>query len=200
MSRILIICANYAPDFHFGGVVRCVVDLAEALVEQGHFVSVFTVRQVGEGIPESVKIYQRNINGVEVNYFCSPFAFDLPARLRSHVNSQSWTFAYIPVAWQVIGILSAKILSGKKIPYIFSPHGSLSRKLFKAHHLHKLLFWYLGLKYVVSAARTVVINSQYERDTLIKIASDRVRHLHVIPNIVNQHLPPLSPYQARYHY
>ena len=184
MAKILIVSANYAPDFHFGGVVRCVVDIAEALVFSGHSVSVITLSQDKEKFAPNSDCFQRAINGVNVIYLKGAKPISLRCALKKYISEHNWTFAYLPVAWQLIGIMASVILKKNRIPYLFSPHGSLSKKLFKPYQIHKTFFWYFALRNVVAGADSIIVNSAYERQTLIGKALRKSKKLHIIPNLV----------------
>ncbi|MEP6794892.1 MAG: glycosyltransferase, partial [Saprospiraceae bacterium] len=67
--KILFIIPSYKPAYIYGGPIRSVSTLCEALAEAGHQVNVFTTTANGKTELDVIPGNEYNVEGVHVTYF-----------------------------------------------------------------------------------------------------------------------------------
>jgi glycosyltransferase involved in cell wall biosynthesis len=127
---ILFVTPSYKPAYCYGGPTISVSQLAEALVENGHKVTVYTTTANGEKELDVETGKQVSLNGVSVYYFKritgdhTHISFALWRRLTKNagffdiIHLQSW--------WSLLILGSAIICVLKRKKYVVSPRGMLS--------------------------------------------------------------------------
>lgn len=147
--KILFITPSYKPAYVYGGPTVSVSELAEALVQAGASVTVYTTTANGKVELDVPTTRPVDCNGVTVYYFkrltgdhthVSPALWRrLFATVRHYdvVHIQSW--------WSVLVIGAAAICRFKGRRFVLSPRGMLSRYTFDTlhtrpkHWLHKIV-------------------------------------------------------------
>ncbi|TVL98273.1 MAG: hypothetical protein CV087_21580 [Candidatus Brocadia sp. WS118] len=113
------------------GVDKAAYYLSKAQAEKGHTVYLFSLTYKSL-IP---------IPGVNVQNFKSPkFPFRLPSRLFEEISKVSPDLVHLHSVFIPQNIIVSRWLISRKIPYIITPHGGLTRSALKKSRFVKLLF------------------------------------------------------------
>ncbi|MEP6645554.1 MAG: glycosyltransferase [Saprospiraceae bacterium] len=147
--NILFIIPSYKPAYVYGGPIRSVSALCEALVEVGHNVNVFTTTANGETELDVIPGNEYNIDGVNVTYFKRQTKdhSNLSAGLFQKVlgNCQRFDIIHIQSWWNFVAVFSVIACKLKSVQPLISPRGSLIpytfgyRNVFLKKWLHKLI-------------------------------------------------------------
>jgi glycosyltransferase involved in cell wall biosynthesis len=144
--KILHYTPAYAPAWQFGGPPRSVAAICEGIARLGHDVTVFTTNA---GLsPESGigggTVHRRN--GVTVHYHPvvkSHYGIRSPA-LESAVGRAVAQFDLLHVTgvWQPTSVAACRAAEQRRVPYIVSPRGALSRYSFGQKAWKKWPYWF----------------------------------------------------------
>lgn len=168
--RILSVVSLVSPDGAYGGPLRVAANQAQALIEQGHQVTIAAGVRGYESIPDIIqgvpaKLFQARsvIPGTGFAGLASP-------GLQSWVKKAARTFdvAHIHLARDLVTLPAAKALLRADVPVFAQPHGMIdpsSNPL--AIPLDALL-----TRPVLQAARAVFYLTKMERDGLRQVAGD----------------------------
>ena len=185
--KILIVIPSYKPAYVYGGPIYSVSRLAEALVQRGNEVTVYTTNANGSDELDIKTDFPFDIEGVTVYYFkrwsrghsnFSPkLLFQLFRNLKTFdvIHIQSW--------WNLVTVPAALICSiGGKTPMI-SPRGTLTvyTLTHKGHFLKSIFHKWIGttlLKKSVLFFST--LREWKEASKLIEISK-----YYVIPNLLD---------------
>ncbi|HMP95192.1 MAG TPA: glycosyltransferase, partial [Phnomibacter sp.] len=191
--RILHISPYYLPDEVFGGPVFSVSSLCEAMVAQGHEVTVFTVGY----LPQRQYPFEEIINGVRVVYHqgnagkpCQ-VSLQLWQALKQQVTQYQLVHAH--TWWNILIFRAIQIIKRKGVPMVLSPRGMLGDYSF-AHNKTRLKHWFQQ-----SAGRrllegiTLHGTSMAEAAEIHRRSGTPLQHIEVVPNLLGRQL------QGRYH-
>lgn len=128
--KILTIIPSYKPAYIYGGPVRSVAALCEALATKGHEMSVLTTNANGKtDLPVTVG-EATNIDGVQVTYFkrlTRDHANFSPSLLRAFWKQcTAFDVVHIHSWWNLVTIPVMMMCRLKKITPILSPRGSVT--------------------------------------------------------------------------
>ncbi len=144
--KILITIASLSPKH--GGPSKAAMEMAEALVERGHEVDIFTTDQDGPrhrlDVPTDRPVIR---NGVAIHYFraqvlglwpCVSYGFwrAVKERVGSYdiVDSHS--------LWLFVGLVTGHYCRKYSVPYLIRPCGAMDPYIFRRHRWRKgLLEW-----------------------------------------------------------
>ncbi|MEP7324065.1 MAG: glycosyltransferase [Saprospiraceae bacterium] len=137
--KILFIVPSYKPAYIYGGPIRSVAALCEALIIAGHEVSVFTTTANGKVELEVIPGKEYNVEGVKVIYFKRQTTdhTNVSVGLLRKVWSQCKEFDIIHIQswWNFATIFSAIVCRIKSLIPIISPRGSLIPYTFGYRHV-----------------------------------------------------------------
>jgi glycosyltransferase involved in cell wall biosynthesis len=144
--KILHYIPTYAPAWQWGGPVRSVSDLCEALVVQGHDVTVFTTNAgLNKGdVPENGAEVVRN--GVKVHYFpqIPGMGIKSPALEEAvTIRISEFDLLHVTAIWQRTGPAACRAARQAGVPYVISPRGALGPYSWQRGRLKKLLYYWL---------------------------------------------------------
>lgn len=128
--KILHITYAYEPAWHLGGVVRAVSQLCRGLAHLGHRVSVYTT---DGGLDRRMKVSTQQpmeLGGVKVHYFKTEYSLKYgyapTMREACRINLKNFDIIHLASPWTYPGIAAGGEARRQGIPYVMSPHGSLS--------------------------------------------------------------------------
>jgi glycosyltransferase involved in cell wall biosynthesis len=128
--KILHVTLAYEPAWHLGGVVRAVSQLCRGLARLGHQVTVYTTNS-GLDHRMEVSIQQPvELAGVKVHYFNTKHSLKYgyaPSLAKAcRANLKEFDIIHLASPWSYPGIAAGRAARRQGVPYIMSPHGSLS--------------------------------------------------------------------------
>lgn len=157
--KILFVVPSYKPAFIYGGTIVAIARLAEILVLQGHEVTVYTTTANGKeelDVPVGKPVL---VDGVIVYYFSritkdhTHLSFQLYKKL--YQTAKDFDAVHIHSWWNLLVVGAAAICAVKKVDYIISPHGMLSKYIqetnnsFQKRLLHTVIGrWTLAKSYL----------------------------------------------------
>ena len=133
--RILHVIPSYIPAYRYGGPVKAVHELAQALTRCGVDVSVFTTNLDWENKLDVPLAQEQDLEGVKVTYY--PVSFlkaycyspGLAGALQRRVSD--FDLVHIHSVFLYPTNIAAKWCQKKKIPYIINPFGALDPEMIK---------------------------------------------------------------------
>ena len=163
--KILHYIPTYAPAWKWGGPVRSVSGLCEALAQQGHEVTVFTTNAGLENdaaIPTDHPVMR---NGVRVHYFprVKGYGIASPA-LEQAVAAHAGEFnlVHVTAVWQRTGSAACRAAYRAGVPYVISPRGALGPYSWRRGRLKKLAYYHLRERWNLSHTAGFHYTSQME--------------------------------------
>jgi glycosyltransferase involved in cell wall biosynthesis len=169
--RVLCVAGYYKPAYVYGGPVRSVPDLCEAMAQIGARVTVFTTNANGPGqVLDTPTDRAVDVNGVQVHYFpvSWPLArlipFYSPALGRAcsrHVDQ--FDTVYLPGSWTHSTYAGARTALRVRIPYVISPRGSFMDWSMSQKTLKKRLYLALIERRLINGAAAIHVTCALER-------------------------------------
>jgi glycosyltransferase involved in cell wall biosynthesis len=142
--KILHVIANLDP--HYGGPAKACPEMARAVAQLGHQVSIYTTNQNGPGeldVPLDRPVYQ---DGVEIHYFpIQPprfWRFSLPLALALRRSIPAFDLVHIHSLYLFHSLVAGHYCRRYNIPYLVRPHGTLDPFLWRRHRWRKSLMEY----------------------------------------------------------
>lgn len=186
--RLLAVVPFYRPAYGFGGPVRSVPALCEALAERGHDVRVATTDAARTGRLDVVPGKEIEVEGVGVTYFrqlrvagrlfLSP---GLTAHLRRRV--ESFDLVYVYGIWPHPPLAAGAACRRRDVPYVVSPRTGLMRwPLRRRRWLKRLHLLLVGRRYLEGAA-AMHYTTEQEREESEELGLDAPGF--VVPNPVD---------------
>lgn len=197
--KILFIIPHYYPAVSFGGPPIVVHELAKALTKERVEVSIFT----GNALDLNHRISERyaNIDGVNVyyfkelsthmayrwNFYATPaFFVNLMGRIRE------FDLVHIHELYSVQNLF-AGILASQSMPFIISPHGSLTESPMKGKAIFKKLFYFMSRNVYKKAQKFIALTEKEKTEChSYGIPIDKIS---IIPNGIS--VPQTVSYQER---
>lgn len=143
--KILHVICDLRPDA--GGPPKAALEMCQALVREGHDVSLYTTDH-GQRASEGKKIIKTSkAGGVRIYSFSSrlignwPVSFDLEKAIRKTVRS--FDIVEIHSLYLFHSMITAHYCRKYSIPYVIRPHGSLDPFLRKKGKLKKAIYHFL---------------------------------------------------------
>ncbi len=151
MKKILIVAASYKPAWIYGGPTYCISALCETLSAQGYDVHVITTNANGKADFANKNGSVTIIDGIPVTYYkriTGDHTSVSPAHTRALMNIvREFDIVHIQGWWNWVSIMALQVCRWYGVPYVLTPHGSLSDYTFRVSSglslklwLHKLLF------------------------------------------------------------
>jgi glycosyltransferase involved in cell wall biosynthesis len=169
--RILQVVPSYYPAVRYGGPIRSVHSLSQALVERGHEVQVFTSSMDGAhdlDVPENVPVH---LDGVRVRYFRVPFLRRLcvsPSMqrvLRDEIHRFDLLHLHSSYLWFTAA--AARVANQARVPFIVSPRGMLGATVVRRkNRLIKLAWIRLFERRNLIDSAAVHVTSEFEEAEL----------------------------------
>jgi glycosyltransferase involved in cell wall biosynthesis len=137
--KILFVVPSYKPAYIYGGPIRSVAALCEALVKADHEVNVFTTTANGKTELEVIPGRDYNVEGVKVIYFKrqtkdhTTISFGLLQRVWT--TCKEFDIIHIQSWWNFPTIFSVMVCRMKSLIPIISPRGSLIPYTFGYRHI-----------------------------------------------------------------
>ncbi|MGE3277954.1 MAG: glycosyltransferase [Vicinamibacterales bacterium] len=184
--RVLHAVAYFAPAFGYGGPVRSLLRLCQALSAEGVAQQVFTTTADGNAtLPPAPG--GREYGGLTVRYFPRA-AFlggkGLGAALAGAARDAD--VVHVHGLWNATVWAAARGATAAGVPYLLSPRGMLLPAALGHDRTRKRLSWLLNDRRVVARAAAFHATSAQEADVLRRYA--RGRDIATIPNGVD--IPP----------
>ncbi len=184
--KILIIIPSYKPAYVYGGPIRSVSNLAEALVQEGHDVSVITTTANGSEELDIEAGREYIVDGVKVTYFKrltkghSSYSPDLIRALK--VKVLDFDVIHIQSWWNLVSVQAAWICLQNRITPIISPRGTLTHYTFSHNRslVKRLLHTFVGRKLLNQSI--LLFSSTREKGEALKFVS--VKDTEIIPNLL----------------
>jgi glycosyltransferase involved in cell wall biosynthesis len=168
--RILVVASYYKPAYIYGGPVKSISQLCEALVQRGHEVIVLTTNANGESALDAPVDRGVNVDGVQVHYlerkrwlprryFYAPDMDEACKRFMPSID-----VLYICATWTYPMIPAARIAAKFHKPYIMSPRGDLMEWSLQQKSLKKKIYIRLIEKRLIRYAAAIHCTSQGEME------------------------------------
>jgi len=167
--KILIVTPYYKPAYVYGGPVKSISQLAEALASYGHDVVVYTTNANGEVNLTTIRNNPAIVNGVSVFYFnrqsaIAPkryfFSAPLTKACKSNINrfdivyiSGNWTFPFLPATF---------FSRFHNIPYVISTRGSFMDRALEKGKMKKYIYLNIVERGLVNSAAYIHCTSRLE--------------------------------------
>ena len=144
--KILHVIANLAP--RYGGPSKACWEMARAVAQLGHEVSIYTTNQDGPGelaVPLDQPVWQE---GVEIRYFPiqAPrfWGTSLPLALGpAPARSRPSDLVHIHSLYLFHNLVAGHYCRQYAIPYLVRPHGTLDPFIYRRHRWRKRLMEHL---------------------------------------------------------
>jgi glycosyltransferase involved in cell wall biosynthesis len=143
--KILHVIANLAP--RYGGPPKACWEMARAVAQLGHEVSIYTTNQDGPGelaVPLGQPVWQE---GVEIRYFpIQPPRFwgtSLPLALGLRHKVPASDLVHIHSLYFFHSLVAGHYCRQNAIPYLVRPHGTLDPFIYRRHRWRKRLVEHL---------------------------------------------------------
>ena len=143
--KILHVIANLAP--RYGGPSKACWEMARAVAQLGHEVSIYTTNQDGPGelaVPLGQPVWQE---GVEIRYFpIQPPRFwgtSLPLALGLRHKVPASDLVHIHSLYFFHSLVAGHYCRQNAIPYLVRPHGTLDPFIYRRHRWRKRLVEHL---------------------------------------------------------
>jgi glycosyltransferase involved in cell wall biosynthesis len=190
--RILHVVPTYIPAWRYGGPIKSVHGLCQALAKRGHDVHVFTTNVDGDknsDVPSQMPV---DIDGVKVWYFPSkrlrrlywspPMGRAFSRKIKNfdlvHLHS-----IFLWPAWA-----AAKAARRNNVPYIISPRGMLVKELIRRKSRFAKTAWInLIEQRNLEAAAAIHVTSRTEADDVAQFGF-RLKKIVIVPNGVDMPL------------
>jgi glycosyltransferase involved in cell wall biosynthesis len=157
--RVLYIGSYYKPAYIYGGTVRCVSQLCEAMVKLNSQVTFLTTNVNGKGLLDVPLNKAINVDGVEVFYYpivnVPPHSYYFSPGLAEACHNKIHDFDIVVLQSLFSFGMRASTTACKRagIPYIIQPHGQLLPWSLKQKWLKKQVYLYfVGRDYLNDAA------------------------------------------------
>jgi glycosyltransferase involved in cell wall biosynthesis len=143
--KILHVIANLAP--RYGGPSQACQDMARAVAQLGHQVSIYTTNQDGSGelpVPLDRPVWR---DGVEIRYFpIQPPRFwgtSLPLARALTRAIPTVDLVHIHSLYLFHGLVAGHLCRRFGVPYLLRPHGTLDPYIYRRHRGRKALMEFL---------------------------------------------------------
>lgn len=154
--KILHVIANLAP--RYGGPPKACFEIARAVANLGHAVSIYTTNQDGPSeldVPTDQPVFK---DGVEIRYFPIQhprfWVLSIPLACALRKAIREYDVVHIHSLYLFHGIVAAYYCRKYNVPYLIRPHGTLDPFLYKRHRLRKsvmeLLFEHRNLRHAAA--------------------------------------------------
>ena len=154
--KILHVIANLAP--RYGGPSKACFDMAKAMSDLGHTVSIYTTNQDGHGalnVPTDEPVIK---DGVEIRFFPIQrphfwgMSMPLASALRKAIPKADIIHVHSLYVWHCL--VAGRLCRKHNVPYIIRPHGTLDPFLYKRHRLRKHVteVWFENKNIIKAAA------------------------------------------------
>src|SRR5262245_44590982 len=189
--RIAFVIPYFYPALQYGGQPKSCYDLARALVERGHSVTVLTTDSAGSSrLPSNTLAPAlQDLYGIKVLYYPNisnhlafrhrlflPFGLfrDMRTRLADH------DVVHIHELRSTLTVSAFRAAQRLKMPYVLSPHGGL-RRLGKPAVM-RLLHGVYGQSILAHASFVFAVSPQEEKEAVaFGVSASRIR---LVPNTI----------------
>ena len=164
--KILHVIANLAP--RYGGPFKACWEMARAVAQLGHRVSIYTTNQDGPGIlpvPTDRPVWRE---GVEVRYFpIQPPRFwgaswDLARALRQEIKGVD--LVHVHNLYLFHDLVSGRYCRIFGVPYLIQPHGSLDPFIHRRHRWRKRFVEWGFQNRTIRKAQAILFTTAEERE------------------------------------
>ncbi len=195
--KILNISPAITALWNFGGTVLTSLELAKALLQQGHRVFYLTTnarRESSRRLPASQDF---TWEGMPVR-LCKmwgpkPPFYSPELRTRVRLYAPDYDIALIRSCWTYVGLAAGRECRRAGLPYLAYPEGSLNPRALRVSRWKKAVWWRLGERAYFQGAGAIVALTDVERDHIR--AAGLTNRIEVIPNGIN--LGDLEPAMSR---
>jgi len=164
--KILFVVSFYKPAYSYGGIVRSVPALCEALVRLGCDVVVFTTNAGGAASLDVTPGKEYVLNGVNVTYFSqkrSRFLYYAPELGRAcYRRAKEFDLVYVVSTWGYPLLPACKAALIAKVPYVVSPRTSFMRDTWTNKYWKKMLYHRIFERRLLERAAALHYTSKVE--------------------------------------
>jgi glycosyltransferase involved in cell wall biosynthesis len=172
--KLLAITSYYKPAYVYGGPVKSLSQLFEALAAYGHEVVVYTTNANGNSNFAAQEITCVTLDGVSVFYFNRNlgvpkryfFSSSLGNKCKSEINK--FDIVYICGTWTYPFLPAAKYAKLFNVPYILSPRGSFMERAMETGRLKKRIYFNLFEKTLINQASCIHCTGLLELEQIKK--------------------------------
>jgi len=168
--KILHVIPSYEPAWAFGGTVSATSNLCRCLARKGVDITVYTTDADGKGGHLDVPLNEEvDLGGVKALYFKCDFlvkkAFYSKQLYRKLSNNiQRFDIVHVSSIWQWHQVAVRKVCGKYDIPYIVTPHNSLSsRSMNLSKNTKKKIYWSIWSKNTIKKAKALHFLCEGER-------------------------------------
>ena len=184
--RILQFVPVYKPAWRYGGVVRCVSQLCEALSSQGVDVTVYTTDADGRRRLSVPTDRETDVEGVPTRYFRhvrTPWGID-SVDLRRYIHQLIAHFDLVNLAsvWQPLGIVVANAARRRGVPYVNSLHGTINPWAWSRRKTKHHLYWHSFERRCLARAAALHVTSNQEQAEALTLGVGLGQKFIVVPN------------------
>lgn len=183
--KILHVIANLAP--RYGGPPKACQEMAQAVAERGHEVTIYTTDQDGLGRLDVPLDWPVRDGLVQIRYFPSSlrtfWPVSLPMARALARDISTFDIVHIHSLYLFHGAVTAHYCRKYNVPYLMRPHGTLDPYIYNRHRSRKNLYEWLIERRNLSGAAAIHFTSEEER----QLAQPYLSHLRgvVVPLGIN---------------
>lgn len=187
--HILLVTPYYIPAWGFGGPVKVVSDLASALHQRGHQVTIATTDVLDR--QQRIEKHQDTIDGIPVLYFrnlsnTAAFRWNVyaprgfAAWLKKNIHQ--FDVVHCHDFYTGLNLTVSQVATAAGVPYIIQPHGALIpiRQQAKLHLIKKI--WLSLYSRVLNQASLILASTQTEQQEINKFQKIPLNRIAVLPN------------------
>lgn len=185
--RLLVITPFYKPAFVYGGPVRSIPALCEALALLGVDVTVYTTNANGKTNLDAHSDRSYDVNGVQVHYFKrigqGNYFFSRELARACYDTASSFDLMYVSSIWGYPFIPACRAAIRQQVPFVVTTRGSFIRWTWEGKYLKKLAYHRLVERSLLNQAAAL------HYTTSLEVEESRWMGLNmpyfVVPNPVN---------------
>jgi glycosyltransferase involved in cell wall biosynthesis len=170
--RVLHVTPSFAPAWRYGGPIRVVLQLCQALRRAGVEVEVATTNCDG---PEDLDVpldRSTEFERVPVRYFRrwprADYAFSTSLAAFLSRETRHFDLVHITSTFSFPALAAGIAARRSGIPYIVSPHGSLEDWSLRQKRVKKLPYWVLFERRHLSRASAIHCTAETERTSVLR--------------------------------
>lgn len=207
MMRILCVSNYYKPAYVYGGPVRCIAELCEALAKLDCSVTVLTNNVNGDDLLDVPLGLPVDVDGVEVIYYpimrVPPKSFFYSPALAQACHEKTRMFDIVVLQTMFTHTMGPAVAACKRagVPYIVQTHGQLLPWSLKQKRLKKMVYQTLVGRSYLEQANALHCTDPVEAEWIeyLGIQTPKI----VVPNGINSdnfaQLPLRGRFRQQFH-
>lgn len=205
--RILCISNYYKPAYIYGGPVRCISELCEALAKLDCSVTVLTTNVNGDDLLDVPLERPMDVDGVEVIYYpitrVSPESFFYSPALAKACHEKISKFDLVVLQTMFTHTMGPAVKACKRagVPYIVQTHGQLLPWSLKQKRIKKMIYQVLIGRSYLEQASALHCTDPVEAHWIDRLGIRTPKI--IVPNGINSgrlsQLPPRGNIRRQFH-